>query len=235
MKTLLLSLLSAAFVFSSCQNNELLIEENDTNTASRAVNGNIQYSAQNGMLTWKCGVLSGQIGSQVSTVAIEMEMNFPKTFYALSYYDFLSQSMIKNPVVEDAGGIDVHTIEHGEGYAILYSFVSGEDLLNVWLEGQEFDDAFQIPCYVFDMNSYSQALNESETTLIISPSVQSRSEGAISSIEIMTYDKQTVFTQTYTEGITNAGVNIATFDKGKYVVKIKDESGTTCYQRLIID
>lgn len=233
MEKILLFVIFLSFV-ASCQNDELEVDKNSMNATPRTVKDWV-YSAQNGMLTWKCGVLSGQIGSQVSTVAIEMEMNFPKTFYALSYYDFLSQSMIKNPVVEDAGGIDVHTIEHGEGYAILYSFVSGEDLLNVWLEGQEFDDAFQIPCYVFDMNSYSQALNESETTLIISPSVQSRSEEAISSIEIMTYDKQTVFTQTYTEGITNAGVNIATFDKGKYVIKIKDESGTTCYQRLIID
>lgn len=233
MKNVLLFVIFLAFV-TSCQNDELEIDKNSPNATSRAANDLI-YSAQNGMLTWKCGILSGQVGSQVGTMAIEMEVNAPKTFYALSYYDFPSQSTIKNPVVEDVGGIDVHTIEHGVGYAILYSFVSGEDLVNVWLEGQDFDDSFQIPCYVFDMNSYSLNLNDSKTTLTVSPSLQSRLMKTISSIEIMTYDKSVVFTQTYVNGITNAGVNVVSFAKGKYVVKIKDELGIVFYQRLIIE
>lgn len=128
----------------------------------------------------------------------------------------------------------MYAIEHGEGYAVLYSSVSGEDLVNVWLEGQDFDDPFRVPCYVFDVNSYSLMLNESKTTLIVSPSLQSRSMKTISSIEIMTYDKCVVFTQTY-DGITNAGVNVFSFAKGKYVVKVKDELGIVYYQCLIIE
>lgn len=234
MKKILLLILSFTFLMFSCQDSEFLSENDNVNVASRAVKENIQYSAKNGILTWKCGILSGQVGSEIGSMAIEMELNAPKIFYATNYYDRFSGQAIKDPVVEDVGGIDVHTIEYGVGYAVLYSFVSGEDLVNVWLEGQEYEDSFQIPCYVFDMDSYSLALNESETTLTVSPVSKSRSIKLISSIEIMTYDKEGVFTQTYAEGVNNAGINIVSLTKGKYVVKIKDESGAICYQRLVI-
>lgn len=234
MKRILSLILSFTFGMYSCQNGEFSSETDNANVASRAAKENIQYAAQNGILSWKCGILSGQVGSEIGSIAIEMELNAPKTFYATSYYERSSGQTIKNPVVEDVGGVDVRTIEYGVGYAILYSSVSGEDLVNVWLEGQDYDDPFQIPCYVFDMNSYSLALDGSETTLTVSPTGQSRSINLISSIEIMTYDKKVVFTQAYAEGINNAGINVVSFTKGKYVVKIKDESGAICYQRLVI-
>lgn len=102
MKKVLLFVIFLSFVV-SCQNDELEVDKNSMNVTSRAANDLI-YSAQNGRLTWKCGILSGQVDSHGSSMAIEMEVNAPKTFYALSYYDFPSQSTIKNPVVEDAGG-----------------------------------------------------------------------------------------------------------------------------------
>lgn len=236
-KNVLLLILSFLVVLFSCQNNELLTDNNNEAIGIRAAKETYQYSAEKGWVFWKCNLVSGQTNSFAGgdNGCIEMFLDSPIKLLIPAYYGYWDGMIVNNPIVEDVAGVDAHATECGAGYATLYSIVSGEDLLNVWLEGQDWEHPFQILCYVFDPDSYSLYLNESKTTLVISPLVMSRSIKYIASIEIMTYDKKVLFAQTYTERIRNIGVNIASFSYGKYIVKIKDDMGGICYQRLIIE
>lgn len=236
-KNIILLTLFLLFTICSCRNEELLIDKKEIGHTARSMEESYPYSAENGWISWKCNLVSGNTHSFSGTDrgCIEMFLNSPIKLFILNYISYYNNWVVDNPVVEDVAGIDVHAIECGEGYAVLYSFVSGEDLLDVWLEGQDLEHPFQIRCYVFDPNSYSLILNESKTTLVVSSSVQSRSIKSISSIEIMTYDKEVLFTQRYANEARNIGINISSFFPGKYIVKIKDDTDTEYYQRLIIE
>ena len=199
------------------------------NNTIKATSG--ETSPYVGTLYWNCSyVKNGQTSHTMNNGSIEIESNGTQTFTATQYYDQAGNS-ITNPNI-DMFALDLIGIPNGNTIEITPTYGgSVEGNLEIYVANDCTVDGvpFIIPYTVFDVNELS--LHVMGNTMTIAPnasneagsiSAQSASgtEESISTVQILTTDKQPVTSQHFTTGSSTVSMDISSLPAGNYYVKV---------------
>ena len=196
-------------------------------------------SPYTGTMTWECFPLSGNISFAYCSGGAEFNLNQEHSFIVNHFVDFggniLADIQIDHVLTPDL----VSDICDGNEALLTFGF-SGEGIMEVALSNDYSNDSyfetFNIPYIVFDPNSYSLQLNENNSTLNIASQTTTyglRNVNPIRTVEVRTYDRQTLLTFNVEDEQTNvADIDISSLSPGTYVLKVTDDS--VHYLKLVI-
>ena len=197
------------------------------------------FSPYTGTLYWESGFLDGNTTYNWIDGGMELYLDQAQDLTITQHIDrqgtITNNPNIKNVMSPDLDG----DIISGNTATLTFGF-SGEGDLEVTLYSGCNDDMngepFLIPYIVFDPNSYSLQLDESTSTLNIASQTTTyglRNENPIRTIEVRTYDRQTLLTFNVEDDQTNvADIDVSTLSPGTYILKVTDD--TVHYLKLVI-
>lgn len=199
------------------------------NNTIKATSG--ETSPYVGTLYWNCGyVKNGQTSHTMNNGSIEIESNDTQTFTATQYYDQAGNS-ITNPNI-DMFALDLIGIPNGNTIEITPTYGgSVEGNLEIYVANDCTVDGvpFIIPYTIFDVNELSLfvagniltiAPNASNEAGSISAQSASGTEEGISTVQILTTDKQPVTSQHFTTESSTVSMDISSLPAGNYYVKV---------------
>ena len=195
-------------------------------------------SPYNGIMYWESDLLNGSVQFNSNTGGPEFEVDVAQDFVVTSYVDFAGNVIV--PTIDYILSPDITQDDcSGNTSSLTFGF-SGEGEMEVYLlndcgnNGTEY--SFIVPYIVFDPNSYSLQLDESTSTLNVASQTTTyglRNENPIRTIEVRTYDRQTLLTFNVEDDQTNvADIDVSTLSPGTYILKVTDD--TVHYLKLVI-
>lgn len=196
-------------------------------------------SPYTGTMSWECFPLTGNISFTHCSGGIEFNLNQEHSFIVNNFIDF-GGNVFEDLEIEYILTPDLDSDICNGNEALLTFGFSGEGEMEVALSNDYSNDAnfetFNIPYVVFDPNSYSLQLNKSNSTLNITSQATTydlRIENSIRTVEIRTYDRQTLLTFNLEDEQTNiTNIDISSLPSGTYILKITDDS--VHYLKLVI-
>lgn len=212
-----------------------VVTENDKEREFELSATSNEYAPYMGTLVWFCGIKTGQSNYSFNQDYVEFELEQTHEFYASSYTDILNR-VHSNPNIYDVTSPDL-SASTTNSMAEITPMCSGEGNMEVYLYGCSSESIpFVVPYIVFDPNSYSLQLNRNISTLNIASQTATygvRNENPIRTIEVRTYDRQTLLTFNVEKEQTNVtDIDISTLSPGTYILKVTDD--TVHYLKLVI-